>query len=117
MTDQEFVDQPIIVDNAPNDVAVAAGADPAMVSDAVMRAQLNHRYTEQRMKTWDERTPDERIEVLREALRSKDMAIQDLRQQIDLLMQHRHAKDGQVVAPLYGRGAMCAPGGYYDPLA
>ena len=75
-------------------------------------------YEAGREKTWDELTPDERIERLRDCLRSKDMAIQDLREQISRLMNHSHGRNGELLGPLYsfpGQQAMCRGG--HDPLA
>lgn len=70
----------------------------------------------ERRKPWDELTPDERIERLRDALRSKEMAIQDLQNQLGRLMSHTHGRNGELLGPLYGFEGMAACR-RYDPLA
>lgn len=71
-----------------------------------------------RMKTWDELTVEEKLDRLRDCLRSKDMAVQDLRAQVGALGLHQHGEGGQILVPLYnvlGQGSM--GGRVYDPLA
>lgn len=71
-----------------------------------------------RPKSWEEATPDERIERLRDVIRSKDMAIQDLRQMVSALMSHTHGKRGELLGPIFAWGNQTISGGSsYDPLA
>lgn len=98
-------------------VSGGSGSSPVDPMPADWRDRMRELAAEQRMKTWDECTPDERIERLREQLRTKEMAIGELRQQIDLLMRHQHGAHGELLQPLYGysQGMVCGP--RCDPLA
>ncbi len=68
-----------------------------------------------RRKKWDELTTDERIERLRECLRSKDMAVQAIREDLLRLMNHTHGAHGELLGPLHGF-PQCAELRRYDPL-
>lgn len=71
-----------------------------------------------RQKTWDERSADEKIEQLRHVLRSKELAIATLQDQVNALSQHRHdTQSGQLMQPLYVNGLSIRLGRGYDPLA
>lgn len=71
-----------------------------------------------RAKTWDELTPDERIERLRDALRSKDFAIQELQRQLYALSVHRHGDNGELFVPFHSSLGVASCGPYtHDPLA
>lgn len=73
------------------------------------------------MKTWDECTPDERIERLRQLLGAQAREISNLHEQINLLMRHQHGAHGELLQPLYGypqaAGGCVGSLGRYDPLA
>jgi len=72
-------------------------------------------------ETWDECTPDERIERLRQLLMAQANEISGMQEQINLLMRHQHGAHGELLQPLYGypRAADGCVGslGLYDPLA
>lgn len=80
-------------------------------------AGSNSPYEQQalRRKTWTEQTFEEKIELLRQQLRSKDFALREMREQISILMQHQHGPNGAVLAPLMRLGPPV--GSSYDPLA
>lgn len=69
-----------------------------------------------RPRAWDELSTDEKIERLRDCLRSKDMAITSLRQEVSALMNHSHGSHGELLRPMYVLGDV-PPGLKYDPLA
>lgn len=97
----------------------AALADSAAINEAAdyhtMAAKSPH--VARRRKTWDECSPDEKLERLRECVRSKDMAIAELREQVARLMHHSHSQNGELLGPLYlGFENQCASR-RYDPLA
>jgi hypothetical protein len=55
-----------------------------------------------RARAWDERSVEEKIELLRDLLRSKELMIRDIVEQVDALMDHRHdASTGQPVRRLW----------------
>ena len=68
-----------------------------------------------RQKQWEAMTADERIERLREVVRSKDMSISELQAQLNALQQHQHGAQGQIMVPVYH--AFGGIGRCYDPLA
>lgn len=73
-----------------------------------------------REKTWAECSPEERVERLRHQLRTKEMALQDLRAQVEQLFRHTHGTNGELLVPLYAHSlGQCAPAGWkpFDPLA
>lgn len=71
-----------------------------------------------RRKTWDERGVEEKIELLRDLLRSKDLAIKDLREQVASLMDHRHdAVTGEPTRRLWSNCGAMPMGQFFDPLA
>jgi hypothetical protein len=78
---------------------------------------------EDRHKTWDECNTDEKMERLRECLRSKDLAIQRLQQMVANMSNHQHGERGEILVPLYGWGSLEPAAGVggrlydYDPLA
>lgn len=69
-----------------------------------------------RRKTWDEQPLEEKIELLRKQLRSKDFALREIREQLNVLMQHSHGPTGELLAPLLSRFASNL-GSSFDPLA
>lgn len=75
-------------------------------------------YGEQalRRKTWEEQPLEGRIELLRQQLRSKDFALREIREQLNVLMQHSHGPTGELLAPLLSRFASNL-GSSFDPLA
>lgn len=93
--------------------------NPVPKEMAEAMAQLKGLASARRQKTWDELTPDEKIEQLRNVLRSKELAIATLQDQVNALSQHRHdTQTGQLMAPLYLNGGPMQLGGRgYDPLA
>lgn len=69
-----------------------------------------------RRRTWDEQGLEEKVELLRQQLRSKDFALREIREQLNVLMQHQHGPNGELLAPLFRLGAQLT-GSSYDPLA
>lgn len=70
-----------------------------------------------RVKTWDERTPDERMEMMREEVRYLCRQLTDLQKSARKMKFHQHAQDGSLMVPLSNRDDEDGPRGYfYDPL-
>lgn len=82
-----------------------------------LKGRMQSLGTAARMKTWDEMTDAEKMERLRDCLRSKDMAIRELREQVSMLLGHLHGPNGELLTRLYG--GLSSGVGYsgYDPLA
>lgn len=59
-----------------------------------------------REKYWEERTPEEKIEVLRNELAVACRFIQTQQQTIAKLTNHQHAADGCIVVPMYSQQMM-----------
>jgi len=69
-----------------------------------------------RIKTWDESTPDERMEMMREEVRYLRRAVTIMEKEIGRLNKHQHAQDGALMVPLKHREGERPYGYHYDPL-
>ena len=70
-----------------------------------------------RVKTWDESTPEQRMEMMREEVRWLRRIVTDLERVARKMSSHEHTPHGGLVVPLRDRNDEDRPRGYfYDPL-
>lgn len=78
---------------------------------------LSGANTPMRQKTWDECTPEQRMEMMREEVRYLRRSVTGLEGSIRKLKAHQHAQDGSLMVPMKNRDDDDRPRGYfYDPL-
>jgi hypothetical protein len=82
-------------------------------SDELARAEL---AKPMRNKTWDEMTPDQRMEAMREEVRYLRRTITVMEKEIGRLNKHQHSQDGSLMVPLKHREGERPYGYHYDPL-
>lgn len=86
-------------------------------SGAIAGAMLSNMSQPMRQKTWDECTPEQRMEMMREEVRYLRRMVTDLQGAVRKLTAHQHAQDGAIMVPMKNRDDDDAPRGYfYDPL-
>lgn len=95
--------------------------DPAVNAPLGEMSSAFQRHKIGRAKTWDERTPDERAEVLRDQVRGLSAELLHVRQMLEQLLGHRHGPQGELLQPLhyFGMGVAMSPGlpGDYKPCS
>lgn len=86
--------------------------DPAVNAPLGEMSSAFQRHKIGRAKTWNERTPDERVDVLRDHVRGLFADILHVRQMLEQLLCHRHGPQGELLRPLhyFGMGGAMSPG-------
>ncbi len=91
----------------------AAAEQGAGIAGAAL-AQFNKPCS---VPTWDESTPERRMEMMREEVRYLRRMVTDLQATVRKLGKHQHSQDGSIVVPLRDRDDDDRPRRYfYDPL-
>lgn len=69
-----------------------------------------------RAKTWDECTPEQRMEMMRDEVRYLRRTVTDLERMVSKLKLHQHAQDGEIMVPMKRHNDDRPLGYVYDPL-
>ena len=86
-------------------------------SSGALAGALGNLNVPMRAKTWDESTPEQRMEMMREEVRYLRRMVTDLQRDARKMSAHHHAQDGSLMVPLRDRNDEDRPRGYfYDPL-
>lgn len=97
--------------------AAAQEQTAANLASGAVAGQLGTFDKACRVKTWDECTPEQRMDMLRQEARYLRRTVEDLQRTLRKLQAHQHGQDGKIMVPLNDRNDEDRPRGYfYDPL-